>query len=438
MGRRKFSLPRGIRDVEPGEMTKRAWVLDKIVRTMRLYGFQMVEPATIEYLETLEAKSGPDVKDEIYCFVDKAGRSLGLRFDLTVGMTRMVANRPDLPEPVKLCAVGGMWRYDEPQYGRYRYFNQWDAEIYGSPSPIADAEIISLGMDILEGVGLSEFEVRVSNRRLVEAFLSNVGVEGGKIAETLRAIDKLQKISGGGVERRLLELGLPPNAVEKIMEFISLKGEAGRVLGSLPKEALRGEEAAKGREELTELFDALSSFGKAGGCILDLSVVRGLDYYDGIVFEAYDRGCEDVGAIFGGGRFDKLCGIYGKRNLPATGAAGGIERLMLSLERKGLFPRLPPTPEVFVATVSKEVEGGALRLLSLLRRSGLSCDLDLKGKNLRQQLEYADSVGVPVVVIIGAKELSAGEAVVKDMRRRREFKVKLSEVPAEIKKVLRG
>ena len=164
---KSFVLPRGIRDIEPDEMAKRNWVYERIRDVFRRYAFQEMEPATLEELRTLEAKSGPAIKDEIYWFNDKAGRSIGLRFDLTVGMARMVAGRSDLPEPMKLAAIGGNWRYDEPQFGRYRYFTQWDAEIFGSDDPAADAEVISLSMDILNNVGLREFEVRISNRKVI-------------------------------------------------------------------------------------------------------------------------------------------------------------------------------------------------------------------------------------------------------------------------------
>ncbi len=160
-----------MKDIDPLEMAKRLWLHDKILYTTQKHGFQMVEPASIENLETLEAKSGPEIRNEIYYFADKAGRNLGLRFDLTVGMTRMVANRYDLPEPIKICALSGMWRYDEPQFARYRHFYQWDAEIFGTSEQEADAEIIALGMDVLENVGLRDYEIRISNRRFSEGML---------------------------------------------------------------------------------------------------------------------------------------------------------------------------------------------------------------------------------------------------------------------------
>src|SRR6266849_199689 len=165
-----------MRDIEPDEMARRIWLADKVRNILRNHGFQLLEPSPLENLDTLEAKTGPEIRDQVYWFKDKAGRNLGLRFDLTVGMTRMVANRFDLPEPIKVASIAGMWRYDEPQYGRYRYFTQWDAEIYGVPDSSADAEIIAVGTDILESVGLKDYEIRLSNRKLVEGFLRSLDI----------------------------------------------------------------------------------------------------------------------------------------------------------------------------------------------------------------------------------------------------------------------
>jgi len=434
---RKFGLPRGIHDVTPEEMAKRLWVLNKIMKVARLYGFQMVEPATIEHLETLEAKSGPDIKNEIYCFKDKAGRDLGLRFDLTVGMTRMIASRYDLPEPIKLYAIGGMWRYDEPQYGRYRYFYQWDAEIYGSSSPLADAEVISLGIDILEEMGLKDFEVKINNRKFMDAFLKNLGLNEEKSLATMRIIDKLRKKPKNEIEVQLIEVGLNESLINKVMELVSLNGKPEKILSQIPKEALKTEESLKTCNELNELFSYLNSLNKNEKCVLDFSVVRGLDYYDGIVFEAYDKGGEDIGAIFGGGRFDKLCKIYG-RDVPATGVAGGIERLMISMERNGLFPNLPFQPETFIAVASSEVKNKALEVAASLRKAGFSCDFDLKNKSLKQQLEYANSMGIPIVIIIGIKELLNNQVTIKEMKTRKEFKANINDIPQVLTKILKG
>jgi len=434
LSERIFSLPRGMKDIDPPEMAKRLWLNNKILNAMERYGFQMVEPTSIENLETLEAKSGPQIKDEIYYFPDKAGRNLGLRFDLTVGMTRMIANRFDLPEPMKIGALSGMWRYDEPQFARYRHFYQWDAEIYGTPEQEADAEVIALGMDILESVGLRDYEVRVSNRKFAEGFLKQIGITD--VEQTIRVIDKYRKISPEEFASEFRKIGVAEDTLQKIREVISLKGPADHVLASIPKMYTKSEMSSKGYDELSKLFDLLKDFGKSEKCVLDLSIVRGIGYYDGIVFEAYDKGGEDVGAVFGGGRYDKLCRIYGKRDIPATGLAGGIERLMISLERASLFPKLTQNPKVFLAAVDEQSRHRVLNLVMELRMKGISCDFDMKKRSLKKQLEYADSMRIPIVAILGPKEVEKGVVKVRSMETRAETEVKTSELADEVARKL--
>ena len=437
MSERVFSLPRGMKDIDTPEMAKRLWLNKKILGALEKYGFQIVEPTSIETLETLEAKSGPEIKDEIYYFPDKAGRNLGLRFDLTVGMTRMVASRYDLPEPVKIAALSGMWRYDEPQFARYRHFYQWDAEIYGTVEIEADAEAIAVGTDILEAIGLRDYEVRVSSRKFTEGVLRQLGItQQENVEQTIRVIDKSRKISPIMFERELLGTGLTQDVIEKIAEITSLRGSADHVLSSIPEEFSKNEMSSKGREELSRLFDVLNDLGKSEKCILDLSIVRGIGYYDGIVFEAYDKGGEAVGALFGGGRYDRLAGVYGKREIPATGVAGGIERLMISLERASLFPKLSQNPKVFATAIDEQSRHKILNVVMELRKNGISCDYDMKKRSLRNQLEYADSMGIPLAIILGPKELENGVVKVRDMRTRVETEVKTSELIGEVTRKL--
>ena len=422
-----------MRDIEPQEIAKRVWVEAKISEVLQRYGFKMMEPTPIEHLETLEAKSGPQIREEIYWFADKAGRNLGLRFDLTVGMARMVANRLDLPEPIKLCAIADSWRYDEPQFARYRHFRQWDAEIFGTTDPLADAEAICVGMDALESVGLREYEVRISNRKLVEAFLRKIGVENRvQIDKVLIAIDKLSKLPSTQAAEEFEKTGLSGKQTEATRELCSLKGSPEKVLSEL-KELLEEDTDIEGaRNELIRLADVLKSFGRRDRCIYDLSIVHGIGYYDGIVFEAYDKGSEDIGSIFGGGRYDKLCVIYGKRDIPATGVAGGIERLMISLEKSSLYPKLSETPRVFIACATDDVRSKAWEIVTRLRNTGVAADFDLKERTLEKQLEFANSMRIPYVVIVGRRELEKGFIKLRDMQSRMEKEIRIDDVRKEL------
>src|SRR5438105_9687673 len=426
-----------MKDIEPEEMTKRIWLADKIRQVLWSYGFQQLEPSPVDNIETLEAKSGAGVREEIYWIKDKAGRNLGLRFDVTVGMTRMIANRFAVPDPIKIGCIGGVWRYDEPQYARYRYHTQWDAEIYGVTEPTADAEIISLGSDILDKVGLKDHEVRVSNRKLAEGFLQTIGVRSQEELERLlRIIDGMGKKGPEQIEGELGRAGIFQDKVKRVMGFADIGGDADKVLPDLEKKLPKNDLINKGLQELTGTIDNVDSLGKRSKVQVDLRIVRGISYYDGTVFEAYDRDGEDVGAIFGGGRFDKLSKIYGKRDMPATGVAGGFERLMLSLERKELFPDIQQQPQVFVVTVNDTVWNEAVKTVQQLRGQNIRADYDLKQRPLSKQLEYADTLRVRISLVLGPREIREGSVRLKDMKTGQEKSVKLATVDDEIQRTL--
>jgi histidyl-tRNA synthetase len=433
----QFTLPRGMKDIDPEEMSRKIWLTDKIRQILRNYGFQMLEPSPVENLETLEAKSGPTIRDEIYWFKDKAERNLGLRFDLTVGMTRMVANRFDLPEPIKISSIGGVWRYDEPQFARYRYFTQWDAEIYGVADPSADAEIIALSSDILESVGLKDHLVKISNRKLVEGFIRAIVTQSqNDVDHLIRIVDKMGKIGAEQAEREFGRAGLSKDKIKRLLGFADIGGDPDKVLEELESKLPKGEMIRQGFKDLSGTIDRIESLGKKQKVKIDLGIVRGISYYDGTVFEAYDKDGEDVGAILGGGRFDKLCKIYGKRDMPATGVAGGFERLMLSLERKDLFPEIPQHPQVFVATVNQSVWNEAVKIVQQLRERGIRTDYDLKQRPLSKQLEYADSLKARISLVLGPREIREGSVNMKDMKTGEERNVNLLAVVDEVQKFL--
>jgi len=423
-----------MKDTEPEEMARRLWLYEKIREVVLRYGFRMVEPTTLESLKTLEAKSGPGIRDEIYWFKDKGGRSLGLRFDLTVGLARMVASRFDLPEPIKFATIGGNWRYDEPQFARYRYFTQWDVEIFGSANPLADAEVICVGIDILGNLGLKEFVVRISNRKLAESYLKQLGIGSGeKLEQCLRIIDKVRKEGHAKLAKEFSAIKVDDNIVDRMFSYISLVGSPKAVLDQLTTLDLTAEEAKQGARDLETLADGLAAFGRLDSCLYDMSIVRGIGYYDGIVFECFDKEGEDLGSIFGGGRYDKLCRVYGKRDIPATGVAGGIERLMISLERAKLLPKSQLGAKVFVASAQESSRLEVVRLTQTLRDAGIPAEFDLKGRPLSKQMEYANSTQIPYLIVVGPKEIESRMVKLKDMATRTETPLAIDEIAAKLR-----
>jgi len=401
--KKEFSLPRGMKDIEPEEFLRRSYVYGKIENVLKRYGFQFVEPSALENFETLSAKSGPAIEKEIYVFKDKSDRKIALRFDLTVGMARMVASKK-WPKPIKLACISNMWRYDRPQYARYRSFYQWDIEIFGSDNQEADAEIIAVICDILDSFSL-DYEIRISNRKLVEGFVIGLGVSEKKAPSVLRIIDKMAKISKKELEEYLGK-SMKKEQIDKLLLFCQKANDLKYVEKNIPNNEL----AKKGAEELKNLFSLLRKLGKWEKCSVDLSIVRGIDYYTGIVFEAWLKE-EELGAVAGGGRFDDLTKIYGEE-MGAVGVAGGIERLLLALEKKTLDTE--KIPKIQVIFVSDSTFEKALEILQKLRKF-TSADMDLNKRNIRKQMDYANARNVPYVIFVGEKELAEGKVKLKNM-----------------------
>ncbi len=376
-----------------------------------------MEPAPIEHLSTLRAKSGSDIDKEIYAFRDKGGRDVGLRFDLTVGMTRYACSRRDLRPPVKLAALSGAWRYDEPQHARYRWFKQWDIEIFGPPSVEADAEVIEVTYRLLKRLGLKSFTIQVGDRGAAQKFVHDVldiG-EDERAAELLRALDKSQKKSFPELSKEYAEKGFAPSDLKRLFEFGSVSGAPGDVLGRLAEQKVEA-------EGLGKLADALKERG-VRSVAFNMSIVRGIDYYTGMVFEVQDSDRPDLGSLAGGGRYDLLPGIFGRPELSATGAAGGMERVVMSMAGKeAAAPRL-----VYVAVASSGAWGWAHEVLSRLRDAGVACESSLQQRALSKQLEDADKAGASWAVIVGEREAASKSVTLKEMDGRTEEHLALEE-----------
>ena len=373
----------------------------------RIYNFSVMEPASLEHLNTLRAKSGEDVDKEIYSFKDKGGRDLGLRFDLTVGITRYVCSRKDLRLPVKLAATGGIWRYDEPQYGRYRWSHQWDLEVFGPPSVGADAEVIDAGAAILRKSGLAEFTVKIGDRRVVEDYVKRrVGIhDQASVIDLMRALDKVEKKTSEQLRTEYTAKGFEAKQLEEVLAFGRLRGTPDEVL------AKASELKLESVGELRTLADNLDSRGLKN-VEYNMSIVRGIDYYTGIVFEAVDARNPRLGSLFGGGRYDALPKIFGRPDLSATGAAGGVERIAMSLgEAKGAH-----APVAYVAVAGASAFSYALKVLGALREAGVSCEASLGPKALSKQMEDSSRLGVAWAVIIGEKEASSESVTLRDMK----------------------
>ena len=392
----KIELPRGMRDIEFEESKYIELMRQKFIDAAQRFNFNFMEPSPLELLSTLEAKSGPSISNETYSFTDKGGRMIGLRFDLTVGLSRFVSQRRELKMPTKVASFGGVWRYDEPQFGRYRYFHQWDVEIFGSFSNEADSEIIEFVYKFLENLGL-EIVVEINHRQIIERFVrEKLGISAiSTIGEMLRAVDKLSKKKPQQIYEEY-EGKLNLSKLRQLIEFSNFKGK--------PEDCpdINILETFEGWKSTLEIFDSLKSRG-VKNVQLNLGVVRGLDYYSGLVFEVFDPSTA-IGALVGGGRYDKLTEIFGRKDIGTTGAAGGVERILSAMRNHNLM-KLKSKPLIYVVYSSENVKNYAIRIVSDLRTSGYTTDYDFKGRRIDKQINEAISRRASAIIVVDQDEI---------------------------------
>jgi len=408
-------IPRGMRDYLPDETERFERIRDEFREACRLYGFRMMEPSPLEMLSTLEAKSGPAIRDEIYHFRDKGGREVGLRFDLTVGLTRIASADRAAPLPIKLASFAGVFRYDEPQHARYRWFYQWDTEIYGSPNLEADAEVIEFTARFLSRCGLKDYVIKIGDRGVVQEFIQkHTGRNEEESIELMRALDKVDKKQPEQLVKEYTEKGFKVDEIQQVLSFGKLEGKSDEVLQDLRNFGLKSSERL---EDLIMLLDSSNVKHE-----ISMKIVRGIDYYTSIVFEAFDTNRIDLGSIAGGGRFDNLARIFGRNDLPATGVAGGVDRLMLALEHTKIERPSRTLYIVYTGNMMRE----ALAIASKLRDGDLPVQMDLQRRNLSKQLEAASKVGAKYAIMILPEEYSKNYVVVKYLDKGKEERVEIA------------
>lgn len=402
-----LELPRGMRDIESDEASKIEYIRRKFIETSNLFGFQFMESSPIELLSVIETKSGPSIKNEIYYFKDKGDRDVALRFDFTIGLTRYAVSQKSMKLPAKLSAFGGVWRYDEPQKGRYRFFHQWDVEIYGQPNLESDAEIIEFTSKFLSNLQLRNIVIDICERELIESYIHQVFKSNSAelVSDILRAVDKIQKKKKQEIMKEYEEKGYSSSELEKILEFSQIKGTPEEIERKFDVKQL------KNWDKLCELFTSLKN-RQVNNVKINFGIVRGLDYYSGIVFEAFDSN-SDLGALVGGGRYDTLTKAFGRSDLGATGVAGGVERIAFSLEKQGVIISTK-TLQVWVAFVNAELQKIAINIVSQLRQKGIRAETDLGGKPLKKQMEMASNS--QYTIIVAPKEYSSKSVVIRNMK----------------------
>lgn len=411
-------------------MLARQRMIDTIRGVYELYGFSPLDTPAVEYLDVLSGSAGEDAQQQIFQVTNPEGEALGLRFDLTVPLSRVVSQYPDMVFPFRRYQVSSVWRADKPEPGRYRQFTQFDLDSVGAESEVADTEILAAMCDTLDALKVGPYIVRFSSRKILNLLLDYAGITHDGGAAVFRILDKLDKI---GLDKVKLELttgygdesgapipglGLATEQVQKIERFLSIKaGTRGEVLKQLRTLFANVENAQEEIDVIGRISSDLESLGYGSDRVaVDLTIARGLAYYTGPVFEANLLDAPQFGSVFAGGRYDDLVKRFTGRSIPATGASIGVDRLLAALVELGRIDQPKTTSQVLVSAMDGGLMSDYLGITYELRRAGIRTEIHVgKPKRLGKQLQRADRLDIPYVVIMGSDEAQRGVVTVKEM-----------------------
>lgn len=421
----KINSVKGTREFYPEQMFARNFIYEKVRAASELFGYQEYDGPFIEPLELYAAKSGEElVKKQSFTFEDRGGDLVTLRPELTPSLARMIAAKQgELTFPVRWWSFGPFWRYESPQRGRSREFFQWNIDLLGVDSPEADAELIAVGATFLRSVGLSpeRAQIFVNDRRLMEAQFDALDIAADKRIDASNLIDRRGKMTSAAWDEYALEVGLNRKQLD------GLKA----ILGDF--------ELWRQSESLTRLFAALAALGVSAYVKFDPNIVRGLLYYTGTVFEAFDVSGSVKRAIFGGGRYDNLLSDVGGQPLPATGFAMGDVVAGIILQEAGLIPEFQPSPaQVLVTVFDEKLLPRSFALAAELRNAGLNAMVYPKPAKLQKQFKFADKMKMKVALALGPDEAEKGLVVVKNLTTGEQAQVKKDAVFESVKEILQA
>jgi len=401
----KLENVKGTQDIMPEEKIALNSIIDSLRESFELYGYNPLETPAIEYLEVLASKfaGGEEILKEIYKLTDQGKRELALRYDLTVPFARVVAMNPHVKKPFKRYQIDKVWRDGPIKLGRYREFWQCDCDVVGVKSIAAEAELLAMAKGFFEKLGL-EISVRVNNRKLLAEMMAFAGVSEEMSNSAILSIDKLLKIKADGVEKELIEKGLSEEVADSVIEIISNNFEG--IAKLLP--------GSKGVSELRELMGYCSE----NGVEIDVepTLARGLAYYTGTIYEIFVKDGSFGGAIAAGGRYDTMITefVSDGKDYPCVGISFGLSALKDALKKKELLDCRKSVVDVLVVSMSEDV--AARKVTRELRFAGVNTELDLMGRNISKNLDFANKMGIRYVAIIGEDEAKEDKVTLKDMQ----------------------
>jgi histidyl-tRNA synthetase len=422
-----WQAPKGTRDFYPDETRIRDYIFDSWKKSCIKYGFEPYDAPVFEHLEVYTQKSGDEIEGQLYAFEDKAGRKLALRPEMTPSLARMVAAKgQELKKPIKWYSVPKLFRYEKMQKGRLREFFQLNMDILGVEDVSADAELIAAAIDMLCGLGLSsdDFQVHISSRTLLEKLFLFVGVKQEELAKLYAVLDKMHKVSSDDFALMIDEFFADKKVAQSVKKILSAK--------SIDEiSALNSE--IEPIKEIERLFEYLRNLGFCDYVEFDISVVRGLAYYTGVVFEIFDKK-RTMRAIAGGGRYDKLVELYGGQPTPAVGFAVGDVVLSDLLKELGKLPEVKQTCDLFIISFDKDYSN-VLKTVKKFRDMNFNVQYPLKLGNFGKQMKQADVVGAKIVLFVGGEEEKDGNCKIKIMKTGEEKIVSIENAAAEIRRL---
>jgi histidyl-tRNA synthetase len=424
-----FKTVRGMRDFLPKDAQKMRYVEQISREISKQYGYEEIITPVVESYDLLAAKTGEEIRQRMYTFKDLGDRKVGLRPEFTASVARLVVTKmKNKPKPMRLYSVGSLYRYDEPQYGRFREFRQANYELFGSTRPEADAEILILTNSLLKKLGLKNYQFKIGHTGVLRGILNQEGLDEGRQNRLMQLLDKKSWEEALAIARDSLVSKKCLTTLERLFET---KGEDAFKVLEKTKEIVQDYESAfVAVENLWKILELVRDSGTQLKVLVEAGFARGLEYYTGIIFESYIPEI-DV-ALGGGGRYDKLIQLFGGDSTPAVGVAQGIDRVVLSLKKQKISQKIVKKRSVVVIAVKDELMAKALKLSDALRNVGLYVEVEVMGRSISRALADADRRGVTYAMIVGPAELEEGKVVLREMKKRKQQTVKIGELTEKI------
>jgi len=430
----QFKPVRGMRDFLAKDAQKIRYVEQKARELAQLYGYEEVITPVLESHELLAAKAGEEIRHRMYTFNDMAGRKVALRPEFTPSIARLVATKMrTMPKPIKLFCTGSSYRYDEPQYGRFREFFQADYELFGSSQPEADAEIITITSNLLQAVGLRNHTIKIGHMGILRGILTQEGIREDEQNKIMQLLDKKQWNEALTIAQKLNVSQLGAQSLNAIFET---RGKnTASTIEKIRQSVKNYGNATAAAENLQEIVELARNSGLKSEILIDAGFARGLEYYTGVIFEPYVPELERAGlALGGGGRYDKLIELFGGAPTPAVGVAPGIDRIALAMKKQKASPKTEKQKRVVIIPIKEEMKTKALEISAVLRETKIATEVEVMGRKVSTALSDADRRGFTFAVLIGPEEEKESKAILRNMKKREQKTVDIKKLAKEIMK----